>query len=428
MPLYLKIFIAVFLTLLTLPFKTFAEIEEASTSIILDNEDTSVLTDSEKENIRITEFYPNPKSSENEWVEIHNKNDHSVILKDWYIDDVPSGGGSPIKFTVTLKKNEYYIIDIDKSLLNNSGDEVTLLDEAKKALHTVSYTKTLSEYSIQKLSDSYWYLTQKTTPNEENISLPTPTPLPSSTYEDIANIQEISFSTNSTAVLSPKLSSEEKKNIRITEFYPNPTKDESEWVEIYNANKNEVTLLNWFIDDEPESGGSPIKFSATIDSNEYKVIPLNTSLLNNSDDRVSLLDENKNSLHIVEYKKSVKQSSIQKLSDGNWYITADLTKGIANLDFDPTKKVEVSVDKEGLENNLIDKIAPVNVPEVLGDSVENADLVTVPTPSIEYKLLKYYKMEQPFTVNRENKVYIVTPDDEPTLWEILSNFYKHAFW
>lgn len=51
--------------------------------------------------------------------------------------------------------------------------------------------------------------------------------------------------------------------LKITEIYPMPQKEEIEWVEIFNPNPNPINLNNWIIDDS-EGGSKPKRLSSII--------------------------------------------------------------------------------------------------------------------------------------------------------------------
>ena len=121
--------------------------------------------------IEISEVYPNPYTGENEWVEIYNPNTFQVNLNDWQIDDI-EGGSSPIYFSTTLQPKSYFVIEIPKSMFNNTGDEVRLLDNTGKEVDKTSYTSSQKGYSWAKDNSGKWCL-QTPSKNEPNPNCPT---------------------------------------------------------------------------------------------------------------------------------------------------------------------------------------------------------------------------------------------------------------
>ena len=79
-------------------------------------------------NIFISEIMINPVSGENEWIELYNQNGFVVELKNWFIDDIENSGSPPIAFSLSLPAESYAVIELNTSMLNNSGDQVRLLD------------------------------------------------------------------------------------------------------------------------------------------------------------------------------------------------------------------------------------------------------------------------------------------------------------
>ena len=422
-----------FLFCIVLP--VYAEEEVSTDEVLVPEEENGilVLSSEQKDKIRVTEFYPYPSTGGSEWVEIYNENEVEVSLENWYIDDILDGGSSAIQFSINIPTKSYYVLDLSRSILNNSSeDAISLLDESKNPIHIVNYTKAVEGYSIQKLSDGKWYLTLETTKGSENLTKQenlNPSENVSTSKEESTDSEFVNEEVQSS------LSKDEKENVYITEFYPNPESGENEWIEIYNANKSEMFLENWYVDDVLEGGGSAKGLSINIKPEEYSVIEINTSLLNNSDDSVSLLDENKSTVHVVNYKKTTKGMSIQKLSNEEWYITSNITKGEGNLEYVDLKledakldlREEDSLDSESISEtdskDIIDNLLSNDIEEggeVLGSSSAKLDL--------DYKTVPIYRMQKPFTVEREPRIYVITSNNEPNPWIVLVEYIEKAFW
>lgn len=260
-------------------------------------------------------------------------------------------------------------------------------------------------------------------------SIPTPNTVP----------HTIETSTDKELVLPEQaiLSSKEKGNILITEFMPNPD-GETEWVEIFNNNERGVTLTNWSIDDVLSGGGTPFLFTTEIKEESFAVIEINKSLLNNSNDEVNLLDENKNLIHSVSYKKTVKGSSIQKnLYDKKWYITIDVTKGNDNINM---STLTPSIAPKVEESNNLDltthpnPISVVNTEPLDNLSTFNSNVLGIYSELIAtnstYDTVKTYKSPSQFIVNEEsvNKAYIITEKQIKHPFQIIFEFIERAFW
>jgi len=103
----------------------------------------------------INEFLPDPNSkwapgatntldSQNEWVELLNTGTSSVDLSGWQIDDVIGSGSSPYTFAQgsVLDAGAFWVVYGLDGLpgLNNTGDEIHLLDDQGVEQDAVTYT------------------------------------------------------------------------------------------------------------------------------------------------------------------------------------------------------------------------------------------------------------------------------------------------
>ncbi|PIR43163.1 hypothetical protein COV24_04325 [candidate division WWE3 bacterium CG10_big_fil_rev_8_21_14_0_10_32_10] len=238
--------------------------------------------------------------------------------------------------------------------------------------------------------------------------------------------------------LENNLTKDEKQKINISEFMPNPKKDENEWVELYNGNDTNIELTNWYVDDITGSGGTPFVFSIKIQAKSYASIDISKLLLNNSGDSVSLLDDDKNPIHIVKYKKTTQGSSIQKLSNEKWYITKDITKNKENIEY---KEIKIDVPNITTENSAdsvlktslkIEENTETESKKNTGDK-EGTILGAATALKIEYDPTNYgtlviRKEDVPYTLDSDNHVYVITSNNQPTAWDMLYSFVKKAFW
>lgn len=93
--------------------------------------------------ILISELYPSPdsKNGEEEWIEIYNFGSTSIELTDWIIED------SSNKYTfnegILIDSGEYLVVESELSItLNNSGEEIYLLDPNGEVVDVFEYDKT----------------------------------------------------------------------------------------------------------------------------------------------------------------------------------------------------------------------------------------------------------------------------------------------
>lgn len=144
-------------------------------------------------------------------------------------------------------------------------------------------------------------------PTSEPTLTPTPTEVPATATPLPTN----------TATDTPATNSYE--NIFISEFMANP-EGEDEWVELYNDNDSEVDLYDWAIDDELSGNRIfEIKSDNKISGKSYKRYHLGSNaFLNNTTDKVRLLDGGRAAKDEKSYTSTIKGKSWSKDSSGDW--------------------------------------------------------------------------------------------------------------
>jgi len=123
--------------------------------------------------IRISEYLPAPAANSEEWIELYNSGSIDVDLRGWSIDDA-EGGSSPyiIPESLIIKSQSYLVLpqSTTKVQLNNSSDEVRLIDPDQKVIDAVSYAATHSDISWSKI-DTNWVETELLTPELVNAAV-----------------------------------------------------------------------------------------------------------------------------------------------------------------------------------------------------------------------------------------------------------------
>lgn len=267
------------------------------------------------EKVLINEVLIDPSQS----IELINTDSSEINISGWYLDD--SGGSTfyTIPNNSILYGNSCLVFSSDFNLNKASADTVRLFDNSGEPTSQNS-----------RLIDSYSY---KTSPGQNISFLRIPdkndnwataeasiglfnesksnciiTPTPTAVQPIQAPISESPVSP------TPPIS---YNNIYINEAMVYPESNQTEWVELYNDNDFKVILNNWFIDDVENSGSTPKSFSIEIDSRNYGVIELTTSIFNNDRDEVRLLDAEKHFKNGFEYQNPRQSKTLGKISFGS---------------------------------------------------------------------------------------------------------------
>ncbi len=122
--------------------------------------------------IVINEILPSPEGSDEteEWIEIFNQNNFEVDLSDWQISD-KQGSITTHTFPQNTKiTNLGYLIlkrPESKITLNNTGDELILLNPAGEILDSAIFDKAPAGESYNRLG-SNWFWSKSLTPGKQN--------------------------------------------------------------------------------------------------------------------------------------------------------------------------------------------------------------------------------------------------------------------
>jgi hypothetical protein len=219
-------------------------------------------------------------------------------------------------------------------------------------------------------------------------------------YFDDISFQQIQLSLPTIFIVTtPTNTPEIITGISISEAMVNPQSGDSEWVELYNQNNFDVTLQNWFIDDIENGGASPKQFSLIIPANGYASADISSSLFNNSNDDVRLLNAEKVTIDSFSYEDSKPNITIGKYD--NMFCFQKPSKNAINNE---------------CEQNNVDTITPTKVPSpvpsisasVLGVSTIKKVLnspVPSPLPTLKKYLLPQSQLKQS---NTTGEIPIIT--------------------
>ena len=154
---------------------------------------TTVVSQQTYTNVYISEAFVYPQENDAEWIELYNANPYTLTLQNWTLDDISNGGSSPFTFSITIPANSYEVVTITKTMFNNSGDTIRLLDLSGYEKDLLVYIVSQKEKSIGRVNIGGSSLciqnptkgSQNTTCLTENTTKINNTETPSSSSQDV---------------------------------------------------------------------------------------------------------------------------------------------------------------------------------------------------------------------------------------------------
>ncbi|MEZ4210402.1 MAG: lamin tail domain-containing protein [Patescibacteria group bacterium] len=297
--------------------------------------------------VRLNELYPRPgTSSSDEFIELINLSDKTVILDGWELDDEVGSGSARFKldgFSLPARGYLTFYKTQSKITLNDSGDEVHLFLPTGDELDIVVYESAPKAQSWAK-NTSNWEWTTTPTANGNNI-FTQPEIQESEIDEEEEDLQ-----------IEPRINLLPIGSVVITELYPDPLEGEQEFIELLNISSKSVSLEGVFIED---AGGKRYKFmSGTLNPDQRLVIYRDTSgiaLNNTGGEEISLLNPDGTVISKLSYPdKAPISAAFIRLDNnqGTWVSVS--TPGTKN----PTDLIEIErevgawVDSTQEENSL----------------------------------------------------------------------------
>jgi len=188
--------------------------------------------------------------------------------------------------------------------------------------------------------------------------------------------------------------------IYVSEYLPNPNKDNNEWVEIFNQNSFDVILEGWKIKDSTNTTKS---LNTTIPANGFYTLDINSSYFNNDGDTVNLINHLSETTESVSYTSSQKEISWSKQSDGSWCQTNPTKGSINNTCLNPptlTPTITSSPTLTPLPTNTANPTPTTVSPNIYIDSAPQSVnpnqvfslqfSIHNPSPNFEYRLKVVY--------------------------------------
>lgn len=131
--------------------------------------------------IRISEVLPAPRNLfAQEWIELINLGSKPVDLRGWKIADGEQDGHSQALPEVNLAPGAVLLVELQRALLNNSGDTLRLLGLDGAPVDSFTYTDSKPDLSFSRnYTDGSWSDQLPPSPGEANPQPLTPTAGPS---------------------------------------------------------------------------------------------------------------------------------------------------------------------------------------------------------------------------------------------------------
>ncbi len=117
------------------------------------------------EDIVVNEILPNPNGSNPEWVELYNPTPDNIDISGMWLDDIASGGASPIQVpaSTTIVAGGYWTLDTT-NVFNNGGDDVRLLlPDGSTVVDSYSYGNSTKNKSWYRTPDGGAWAASMTT-------------------------------------------------------------------------------------------------------------------------------------------------------------------------------------------------------------------------------------------------------------------------
>lgn len=143
-------------------------------------------------------------------------------------------------------------------------------------------------------------------------------------------------------------------SVRFSEVVANPEGADAnrEWIELYNSSDQMVDITDWYIIDKSTASGKTNKYTfatgTIIQPGSYYLVMLKGSMLNNTDEQVSLLWPNDQLADSVAVSGSADEGTSYAYFSIGWQVTTELTPGEIN-------RQSVSMAGSGLRSPLAEK-------------------------------------------------------------------------
>ncbi len=347
-------------------------------------EEEPVLTVQSSDNIIINEIYPDPYGSDtlDEFIELKNTGLQEVNLAGWSIADTVK----KYALSGTLAPGQLAVYKREKTgiaLNNSTPEEIKLADFSGKIIDSISYKSAPEGQSYVKTVSGTWAWTAEITPGLANklvivdtLGITVDIIFPSTAeigeivifnasesidkrggqlnflwnFSDNLTLigEEVSRAFTTSGVFTAKLTvtsteggsvdkvvsitvgnglGQSNSGVIISEIYPNPEgADKGEFIELYNSGSSTVDLAGWKIKNNSKT--FEILVGTIIEPGTFLVFYQNATklVLNNTADKIMLLDRDANTVDLLKYEKAPSGESYS-FYDGAWFWTYEINPG-----------------------------------------------------------------------------------------------------
>lgn len=279
------------------------------------------IASAETPNIIISEIQIQGDTANDEFIELYNAGDKEQDLKDFKLATVNISDNSIkdliksfLRTPFILGPNQYYL------WANSNGEFGSFADASTTGSLTKGNTFGLFYKNILQNSFSW----------NEN-----PRPNMSAFRNSPSSVWDFTNTTTPTnskgEVYKKRIPCSEKSSensVYLNEIFPNPKNENDEFIELYNATNGKILLKSWKIKDKVKI--YPFSDAAAIDAKDYLILKKSQTgiELNNSNEQITLLDENGKIEDEVCYENTKEDVSLNHTNSG--WRGGTPTPGVAN--------------------------------------------------------------------------------------------------
>lgn len=259
--------------------------------------------------IFINEVLSNPNDGEKEWVELLNAGADDMILDGYTLSDGVAVIANP---TGTIAAGGFFVVELKSSKLNNDGDAVVLKNVSGDVVEMLSFGSwndgnvvdnaaapqkgnSLMRKNAESTDENVKYFFETTSPtkgSENSLTVPV---REEPTVSEETQTQNVSSGGSDTAHNFGALP---VGSLLINELLSDPGIDNEEFVELYNKTNTEIDLSGVQLRD---GGGTVTLLEGVVASHGFFIVEKPKGNLNNTGDKVFLVDPSGEVLDTVTY-------------------------------------------------------------------------------------------------------------------------------